>query len=166
MATTLYCVICGEGLQYRNSFGRGKNYPICKKKECFNKYMSLRTAATLPLPDETTNPEGYHKQKESERHDGFCGRCGKPIWIDCRINYYRHNSKKLCEKAPAIRNSREPKQNKSRRRLYGHKEPQPKPRIYLKPWQDPQSLFCDTTFLETKILKKKIRKGTECRTKK
>lgn len=34
-------------------------------------------------------------------------------------------------------------------------------KVYLKPWKDPESLFCDTDFLE-KLLKKKIRHGKEC----
>jgi hypothetical protein len=35
-------------------------------------------------------------------------------------------------------------------------------RTYLKPWQDPESLFCDTEFLK-KIIGKEPAKGKECK---
>ncbi len=35
-------------------------------------------------------------------------------------------------------------------------------RHYLKPWKDPESLFCDTEFLEEKMMLS-LRKGKECK---
>jgi hypothetical protein len=40
----------------------------------------------------------------------------------------------------------------------------PKRRFPLKPWKDPESLFCDTVFLE-RLIGKEIRKGSECKDK-
>ncbi len=37
-----------------------------------------------------------------------------------------------------------------------------KKKIYLKPWKDPESLFCSTKFLEI-LLNKEISKGDECK---
>lgn len=43
-----------------------------------------------------------------------------------------------------------------------HRTNLPVRRAYLKPWKDPESLFCDTEFL-TQLLGKEPRKGDECR---
>ena len=40
-----------------------------------------------------------------------------------------------------------------------HKSPY---KTYLKPWKDPESLFCDTMFLK-EFIKKDIRTGKECK---
>jgi len=50
---------------------------------------------------------------------------------------------------------------KSARKNVPHK-PKPKPRTYLKPWQDPESLFCDRKFL-SELIGKEIADGDECR---
>lgn len=42
---------------------------------------------------------------------------------------------------------------------------EPKRIVFLKPWKDPESLFCDTKFLE-ELLCKEITKGDECKDKK
>lgn len=165
MSTTLFCVICGEPISERRSLGRGMYYPLCKKPECLEIYQNLKEAAKLPIANKKAG-EAYFKQKELERHNGFCGRCGKPIRIDLRNVYLRHGVESICKKAPTSRNQFQAGlKNVVRNGIFRHKEPQPKPRIYLKPWQDPQSLFCDTEFLETKILYKKIRTGEECKDK-
>ena len=164
MATILFCVICGDGLPYRNSFGRGRNYPLCKNPACLETYLNLRKSTELPIADKHTDPEAFYKKKELEQYAGFCVRCGKPLRIDVRNGYFRHTKISDCENAPTIRKSPKTAQIKNRRPVFSHQaELKPKPRIYLKPWQDPQSLFCDTEFLETEILHKKIRTGEECK---
>ena len=152
-------MICGDSITERMSGGRGHNYPLCKKKECFNIYQTLKIAVSLPIPDKKVDWEAHFNQKKLERYDGFCGRCGKPIKLDFRNHYLRHGSIRGCDKAST---SRKTGQKPTWCRVFGRRQPQPKPRIYLKPWQDPNSLFCDTEFLETEIVHKKLRTGEEC----
>lgn len=151
-------------MPYHNSFGRGKSYPLCKNPTCLETYLNLREPVETQIADKHTDPDAPPTKKVSKRYDGFCGRCGKPLRINPRNGYLRHGRRLACEKAPTIRKPHQTAQLKTRRRVFSHKaEPQPKPRIYLKPWQDKESLFCDTEFLETEILHKKIRTGEECK---
>lgn len=158
---TRFCVICGVSITVRHSLGRGINYPICKNRGCLETYQNLRKEASLPIVDKKVDRDAYFRKRDTERYEGFCGRCGKPLRINFRINYLRHTSLNVCEKASVIRNPSKIGKARSILGLAYHK-PKPKPRIYLKPWQDPESLFCDTDFLETEILRKKIRPGKEC----
>ena len=158
---TPFCVICGVGIVVRHSLGRGINYPICKSHDCLETYLNLRKASSLPRIDKNTDRKAYIQQQNTERYDGFCGRCGKPLGLNFRNNYLRHPSIDKCEKAPTLRGQLKSVKRRSHIWVSRYKS-KPKPRIYLKPWQDPESLFCDTEFLETKILRKKIRTGKEC----
>ena len=160
---TSFCVICGAGIVIRYSLGRGINYPICKNRGCLETYMNFRKVTRLPRIDKSSDQKAYIQQRDTECYDGFCGRCGKPIKIDFRNNNLRHASPTACENASTIKNPPKTKIEKIRALLWVSRlKSKPKPRIYLKPWQDPESLFCDTEFLETEILRKKIRPGKEC----
>lgn len=160
--STSFCVICGIGIKYRRSGGRGTNYPLCINPDCLEIYIAFRQIASTPLIDKKYDSGAYLKQRSAERYDGFCGRCGKPIKLDFRHMFLRHGTQYSCEAAPTSRYyvKRESKHNRiawqSRLKV---KTP---PHVYLKPWKDPESLFCDTEFLETEIVRKKIRKGKEC----
>ena len=161
MGTTLFCVICGAGIVIRYSLGSGINLPICRNRDCLETYLSFRKVVGMPRIDKNIDRKACLQQKDTEKYDGFCGRCGKPFTINFRNIYLRHLSPDRCERAPTMRGQL--KSAKRRSRLWvSHLKPKPKPRIYLKPWQDPESLFCDTEFLETEILRKKIRPGKEC----
>lgn len=164
MATTLFCVICGELIGSSHSFGRGKNYPLCKNPTCRETYLNLRASADLPIANKQTDPDAFYKKKESERYDGFCGRCGKPLRIDLRNSYLRHNRASDCKTAPTTRKPPKTTQLKTRRRVFLHQaEPKTPPRIYLKPWKDPESLFCSPNLKE--IINKEPLSGEECKDK-
>lgn len=167
MVISLFCIICGSAIVERYSLGRGIYYSVCRNRECIDTYLKLRKEAGLPIVSKEINRIDYFQKRNKERYDGFCGRCGKPLRLDFRNNYLRHGSPTICNNASTTRNS--PKVGMTSKSMDGwvsRREPKPKPRIYLKPWQDPESLFCDTKFLETKILRKKISTDKECSKKK
>lgn len=159
---TSFCVICGIGIKHRRSGGRGANYPLCINHDCLETYLAFRQVASAPLIDKKSDRGAYLRQRITERYDGFCGRCGKPIKLDFRHAFLRHGTQSSCEVAPTSRDQhkREPRRNRiTWQSCLKVKTP---PHVYLKPWKDPESLFCDTEFLETEIVRKKIRKGKEC----
>ncbi len=158
---TKFCVICGTGIQVRYSMGSGINYPICRDRDCIKTYLAFQLVARAPLIKKSDH-EAYLKQRSTERYDGFCGRCGKPVKLDFRHSVLRHGTPASCENAPSVRDQPKDKSKDAPTVWVSRVKRKPKPRVYLKPWQDPESLFCDTEFLETKIVKKKIRKGEEC----
>lgn len=158
MASTYFCVICGESIEICHSFGRGKNYPLCKNPPCLEIYLNLREPVELQYTDLDALPN----KKASKRYDGFCGRCGKPLRINPRNGYLRHGRRIACEKAPTIRKPHQTAEAGTRRRVFLHQaEPKPKPRIYLKPWKDPESLFCSPKLKE--IINKELLSGEECK---
>ncbi len=159
---TSFCVICGVDIKYRKSGGRGANYPLCTNHECLETYLNFQQVASAPLIDKKVDRSAYLKQRNSERYDGFCGRCGKPIKLDFRHNYLRHGMQSSCEAAPTSRDQLKKEPRRNRIAWQSRLKFKTPPRVHLKPWKNPDSLFCDTEFLETEILRKKIRKGKEC----
>lgn len=133
-----FCIICGTPITVRYSMGRGHNVSICKDGSCVKKYMT------------------EFAQSTKRRVAGFCGRCGKPMLLSFLHAIYRHLSKEACEAAPNYLREHTPRIKKKR-----EKPPVKKPpRVYLKPWKDPQSLFCSPKLGE--IVGKEIPRGVEC----
>ncbi|MDD5454166.1 MAG: hypothetical protein PHW62_01520 [Candidatus Ratteibacteria bacterium] len=128
------------------------------------KYTTLNKAALVPPLEKTDDINALREQKNLEQYDGFCGRCGKPMRIDCRNKYLRHGNRELCTKAPVERKTHILFPKKPNRiRVYGHKKPSQKPRIYLQPWKDPESLFCSEKLKD--IIEKEPSPITECHDK-
>ena len=142
-----FCFMCGEEIPYKYSFGRGRNVNICKNRACREMYLN------------------FHKAKSSEDETvgkgvaGFCSRCGKEMWVNFRTSNFRHVSSSSCVVAPVKRPAIGVRVKKIVVTKFKRVTP-PKRRVHLKPWEDPNSLFCSPKLGE--IVGKKIATGEEC----
>jgi hypothetical protein len=150
---TEYCFICGKELSIKYHISKYRTTCICgDNPECIQKYKTYRAEGRRL----------YYGDGELFKVDGFCRLCGRPH----KLRYTRDG-------AEYAHNQCSRENNLRRIALIEKKYPPPasppplpnytpKPRTYLKPWQDPESLFCDTKFLK-QLLGKEPAKGEECK---
>lgn len=87
-----------------------------------------------------------------------CGLCSEPLFLqETGIEHFYKEHKEWFELIWLSYERKKKEKNEE-------KVKRPKYRVHIKPWKNPNSLFCDTEFLE-KLTGKKILEGDECRDK-
>lgn len=144
----MYCIVCGEEITNRrlvswsdirnitwNPLRHGK-IAICLKSSCDVFFRK-------------TVEKAYHLSSDENMYvDGYCSVCGEILVINFNRYKRMYNHRRCREKQKQYkRPSIDKLKNAS-----------------LKPWEDPESLFCDTDFLQD-LIGKEISTGDECRGK-
>jgi hypothetical protein len=136
----MYCIICGNKISHKikvqiKSVILGNKYtflaPVCLEQQCIDDYKK-------------------HRQYTTHHFSGFCNICGKKAELtisghgDNKNTRYQHPKCKMHRGRPYI----VLKEKKI------HRHP-------LKPWDDPESLFCSPKLKE--IIGKEPKKGNGCK---
>lgn len=150
---TRYCFVCGKIItkhcavshKYKNGQGLAVELWICNNGDgCRNFYIK--------------NMDESYDTYTTHTVSGFCYVCGKKM--DLRFghisggNHYKHHYCKIGIKKPTS----EIDYNRERYHRNGEEIKDG----CVKPWEDPESLFCDTSFLN-KEFGLDVRKGDECK---
>lgn len=137
----MYCSICGVEIEHklriRYKHASDQNWDsIINAPVCEDHRVKCKE-----LLESRSDFDGFY---------GFCYICGKEYNLQMDSWNYNKFKHRDCRINPEIHRKLE---------ITKYKKVHPHP---LKPWQDPQSFFCDTPFLE-ELLKKKLPKGKECK---
>jgi hypothetical protein len=152
------CGICGEAGKYPARSGV-KDHMLKKHPEWVDTYIIL---GEYPKVDSHKLDEQQQKRlaKETEKREKYemCLTVDKLRDQDLQDLKLQSLHGKKSEQLTI-------KTEQTERRERHEKRERDKKRVYLKPWEDPNSMFCSTEFLE-KLLNKKIATGKECKDKK
>ena len=132
-----FCFICGKKLVRRFNLTKTKTTAICGSEKCVKIYFE-KTA------------ESHKYLNKTETINGHCRLCGKPHVINFYTKMYSHRECSI-----------EKNKNKNVKRK-PYLIPKKQIKHHIKPWEDPESLFCDTEFLK-QIVGKDIADGDECK---
>jgi hypothetical protein len=138
----MYCIICGKEIE-------GYIKVHVKKRTQIRQIYSY----AAPVCEEHTETYKNGRLNSLWEFDGFCKVCGEAAKIKVSVDNYRFKHMK-CK-------SGRPDDWEYKKDNIVDENITPKHTYPLKPWRDPESLFCDTEFLN-EYFNKKMRPGKEC----
>ena len=143
-----YCIACRKIItnpkEISHTYKDGKKFSttmwICNDNNCLKFYIK--------------NMDKKQEDKNTHMVDGFCYMCGNQL--DLTFGYIQENNYKHTH----CKTSKKWKTWLDRNRKQYYKEDEKDGCV--KPWEDPESLFCDTQFLNEEF-GLDVRTGDECK---
>jgi hypothetical protein len=140
----MYCIICGNEISYKVNIQI--KYAISKDKYTLH--------APVCLDQKCIDDYKMHMQYPTHEFNGYCKICGKRAELIISGHGEYKNTRYHHKKCKTTREKQTYKIILKDTNMHIHRHP-------LKPWKDPNSLFCSPRLNE--IIGKEPRKGKECK---